>query len=65
MQEDWKAAIKLLVEQEEAVFDRGTKQDSSVTIGKAIDTAISSMPEKSCRVTMIGASQCTISALEE
>ena len=125
MQKDWKAAIRLLVEQEEVVFDRGTKPanalgrpelvgywdgsllayaallyirwlldtdppswkssllcakarvtpvsgltaprtelNGSVILGRIIDTVIPSMPEKPCRVTMIGDYQCTISALE-
>ena len=30
MQKDWRAALKLLVEQEEVVFDRGTKPDNAL-----------------------------------
>jgi hypothetical protein len=35
-----------------------------VVLGRVIDNAIPSLPEKPCMVTMIGDSQCTISALE-
>ncbi|MCP4995043.1 MAG: hypothetical protein GY934_14860, partial [Gammaproteobacteria bacterium] len=125
MQEDWKKAIKMLVSEDEVVFDRGTRPhnamgrpeligywdgsllayaallyirwllktdppswsatllcakvrvtpisgltaprtelNGAVVCGRLIDTAIPSLPEKPCRVTMIGDSQCTISALE-
>ena len=41
-----------------------TELNGSVILGRVIDNAIPIMPEKPCRVIMIGDSQCTISALE-
>ena len=35
IQRDWNAAIRLLVEQEEVVFDRGTKPDNAMCQGES------------------------------
>ena len=39
------------------------KLNCSVILGRILNTAIPSLPEKSCRIPMIGVSQCMISSL--
>ena len=63
----WKATLlcaKVRVTPISGLTAPRTELNGAVVCGRLIDTAIPSLPEKPCRVTMIGDSQCTISALE-
>ena len=63
----WKASLlcaKVRVTPISGLTAPKTELNGSVVQGRVIDNAIPSLPEKPCRVTMIGDSECTISVLE-